>query len=163
MSIQLESSTEIDRPVEEVFEYVSSVENNAEWEPRVVESPPAEGEMGLGTTWRPVVEGLTGPAETTMECIAYDPPTRFGYTTPTGMMGGRLKTVEAIYTFTGDGDRTRVEWSGTIEVSGVLRLLEPLLARSLRSDVDTSLRNLQTQLEAREEAESVGATPRATD
>lgn len=85
-----------------------------------------------------------------MEYIEYNPPTTFGYTTPSGMIGGRLKTAEAIYTFTREGDRTRVVWSGTIEVSGLLRLLQPLLARSLRSDVDTSLENLKTQLEASE-------------
>jgi carbon monoxide dehydrogenase subunit G len=148
MSIQPETSTEIERPVEEVFDYVTSVEHNVEWEPRVVESPPAEGEMGVGTTWHPVVEGLRGTSETTMKCIEYDPPTSFGYTTPAGMMGGRLKTEEALYTFTQEGDRTRVEWSGTIEVSGLLPLLQPVLARSLRSDLNTSLENLKTQLEA---------------
>lgn len=35
MSIELETSTEIDRPVEEVFEFVTAVENNVEWEPRM--------------------------------------------------------------------------------------------------------------------------------
>lgn len=148
MSIHLDTSTEIDRSVEEVFEYVTSVENNAEWEPRMVESPPADGEMGVGTTWRPEIEGLRGTEETTMECIAYDPPTKFGYATPDGMMGGRLKTKQAIYTFSQDGDRTRVDWSGIIEVHGLLRLLTPVLSRNLRSDVDTSLTNLKSVLES---------------
>lgn len=151
MSIQLATSMEIDRPVEAVFEYVTSVENNAEWEPRVVESPPADGEMDVGTTWHPVVEGLVGESETTMECIAYDPPNEFGYTTPAGMMGGRLKTAEAIYTFTRDGDGTRVDWSGTIELNGLIRLLRPILSRSLRGDVQTSLENLKSILETADE------------
>lgn len=147
MSIRFETNVAINRPIDDVFEYVTAVENNAEWEPRMVESPPADDEMDVGTRWRPVVEGLFGNSETTMECIEYDRPTKFGYTTPSGMMGGRLKTAEAIYTFTQDSDRTRVGWSGTIEVSGFLWVLKPLLARSLRSDVETSLQNLKAELE----------------
>lgn len=139
MSIELDTSTEIDRPIEEVFEYVTTVENNDEWEPRVVDCPPADGEMGVGTTWRPEIEGLVGTSETTMECIAYEPPTKFGYTTP-------------IFGFSRTGDRTRVDWSGVIEMNGLLGLLKPLLARNLRSDVDTSLENLNTQLEASDNA-----------
>lgn len=151
MGIQIDTSTEIDRPVDEVFEYVTAVENNAEWEPRMVESPPADGEMAVGTTWHPEIEGLRGTEETTMECIAYDPPTKFGYTTPVGMMGGRLTTEEAMFTFSESGDSTRLDWSGTIEVSGFLRLLQPVLARMLRSDVDTSLENLKSVLESGED------------
>lgn len=86
LSIQFETSVDINRPVEEVFEYVTAVENNAEWEPRMVESPPADDDMGVGTTWQPVLEGLFGDSETSMECIEYDPPSKFRYTTSTGIM-----------------------------------------------------------------------------
>lgn len=160
MTLELETSTEIERPIDAVFDYVTAVENNEEWEPRAVESPPPDEEMDVGTTWHMVVEGLTDTAETTMECIEYDPPNRFGYTTPSGMMGGRLKTKEAIYTFSEQGDRTRVEWSGTIELNGFMRLLAPVVSRALGSDVATSLENLKRELEAPSEtvAESAPAT-----
>lgn len=151
MSIQLDLRTDIDRPVKEVFEFVTSVENDKEWHPRVVESPPVNGEMRVGTTWRPVAEGLVGTSEMTLECIEYEPPSRFGYRTPTGMLGGRLKTTKAEYTFTQNGDGTRLLWSATIEVSGLLRLLKPLLARMVREDVETSFTELKSLLETGDE------------
>lgn len=151
MSIQLDLTTGIDCPVEEVFEFVTTVENDEQWHPRVVHSPPVDGTMEPGATWRPEAEGLVGTSELTLECTEYDPPSKFGYRTPSGMMGGRLKTTAAEYTFTENGDGTQLQWSATIEVNGVLRLLTPLLARMVRNDVETSLTDLKSLLESAEE------------
>lgn len=94
MSFEINGSRTIDRPIEDVFEYVTTVENNEEWERRMVKSPAPDGEMAVETTWQAVVEGLTGNAEITMERIEYDPPTTFGHTIPYGMMGAESRPRE---------------------------------------------------------------------
>lgn len=147
MSIQLDVRTEIDRPIEEVFEFVTAVENDEKWHPRVVESTPVNGEMTEGATWQEISEGMMGTNEIVMECIEYDPPNRFGYRTPEGFFGGRVKTTQATYTFTRNGNGTHVEWTGTFDVSGVLRFFRPILARMARKDLETSFEELESQLE----------------
>lgn len=143
MSIQFDHSTVIDRPIEDVFKFVTTPEHDAQWKPRVVEADPANREMGVGTTWRQVVKAPLGRAETVDECTEYEPPSRFGYRSTSGSI-----PVEAGYTFTPDGHVSRLRYTGTIEVSGLLRLMQPLLARTIRKDVAASLAGLKSLLEA---------------
>lgn len=142
MSIQFDHSTVIERSVEDVFEFVTTPENDAQWKPRVVEADPADGEMGVGTTWRQVVKAPLGGTETVDECIEYEPPSRFGYRSASGSI-----PVEAGYTFAPDGDGTRLTYAGTIEMRGLLWVVQPLLARTIRKDVEVSLAGLNSLLE----------------
>lgn len=139
MSIEFEVSTNVDRPAEDVFEYLTDPANVVEWNSQGVEVPPVDEEMGVGTTWRPVVNGLVGTSDLPMECTAYEPPTRFGYRTTTGFLGGRVQNTGAEYTCTSQGEQTRLAWSGYIETNGFAKVLEPLLTRMLRKDVQSSL------------------------
>lgn len=147
MSIEFEVSTNVNRSAEDVFEYLTDPANVVEWNSQAVEVPPVEEEMGVGTTWRPVVKGLVGTSELPMECTAYEPPSRFGYRTTTGLLGGRVQNTGAEYTCTPQGEQTRLAWSGTIETKGFAKLLEPLLSRMLRKDVESSLENVKSVME----------------
>lgn len=147
MTIEFEVRTVVDRPAEAVFEYLTDPANVVEWNSQAVEMPPVEEEMGVGTTWRPVVAGLVGTSELPMECTVYEPPTRFGYRTRTGLLGNRVQNTGAEYTCTPQGDQTRLAWAGTIETRGAARLLEPLLSRMLRKDVESSLETVKSVME----------------
>lgn len=141
MSLQLEFSTEVDRPVEEVFEYVTTPENDEEWKPLVVDAPPTEEPMDVGTTWRLEVKFIVGTAELVNECTVYEPPSRFGYRNE-----GSVAT-DAVYTFTEAGNGTLATWAGTTEFRGVMRLLEPFAGRMLRNEIKSSLEELKSTLE----------------
>lgn len=147
MSIEFEVSTTVDRSPEDVFEYLTDPSNVVEWNSQAIEVPPVEEPMDVGTTWRPVVKGVIGTSELPMECTAYDPPNRFGYRTTTGLLGGRVQNTGAEYSCTQHGDQTRLTWSGTIETSGFAALLEPLLSRMLRRDVESSLETVKSEME----------------
>lgn len=147
MSIQYEVTTEIDRPHKEVFEYVTSPENDGEWIPSVSRAIPPDEEMGVGTTWRRLVEMPFGTNEITIECTEYDPPTRFAYRSPDGLMGGRLRN-SADARFSGQGDRTHLSFSPTIEVRGFLRLFTPLIRRMTQQETTSSLEQLRSELES---------------
>lgn len=150
MSIEFEVSTKINRPAEDVFDYLTNPENVVEWNSQAVEVPPVEEDMDVGTTWRPLVNGLVGTSELPMECTTYEPPNRFGYRTTTGLLGDRIQNTGAEYTCTPQGDQTRLAWSGTIETYGFAKLLQPLLSRVLRKDVETSLEKVKSVMEQRE-------------
>lgn len=147
MPIEFEVSTTIDRPAEDVFDYLTDPENVVEWNSQAIEVPPVEEEMDVGTTWRPVVKGILGTSELPMECTAYEPPTRFGYRTTSGLLGDRVRNTGAEYTCTPDDEQTRLAWSGTIETHGFTKLLQPVLSRMLRSDVEGSLEKVKAAME----------------
>lgn len=130
-----------------MFEYITDPANVVEWNSQAVEVPPVDEEMGVGTTWRPVVKCLVGTSELLMECTAYEAPSRFGYRTTTGLIGDRVKNTGAEYTCTPQGEQTRLAWSGSIETNGFAKLLEPLLSRMLRNDVESSLRTVKSVME----------------
>lgn len=147
MTVEFEVSTSVDRPPEDVFEYLTDPANVVEWNSQAIEVPPVEEDMGVGTTWRPEVKGIFGTSELPMECTVYDPPNRFGYRTTTGLLGDRVQNTGAEYTCMPLGEQTRLAWSGTIETKGVARLLEPLLSRMLRKDVESSLETVKSVME----------------
>ncbi len=147
MTVEFEVSTDVNRPPKDVFEYLTDPANVVEWNSQAIEVPPVEEEMGVGTTWRPVVKGILGTSELPMECTVYEPPHRFGYRTTTGLLGDRVQNTGAEYTCTPQGQRTRLAWSGTIETEGVAKLLEPLLSRMLRKDVESSLETVKSVVE----------------
>lgn len=88
-----------------------------------------------------------GTTELHEECIVFEPPHRFGYETKNGLLGGRIRTTESVFNFSRDGDETEVTLSGTTQVKGILRLLEPLFARMIRDELESQLTKLRSTLE----------------
>lgn len=66
-----------------------------------------------------------------------------------GFYGDRVRASEARYTCSNDGDQTRMTFSGTGRVDGVMRLIQPLLAWMLRNQLVYSFQDLKTVLEER--------------
>ena len=147
MAIEFEVQEEIDRPVEGVFEYVSTVENEPEWHPAITESTQIDDEMAEGARWKETYDTPFGITELHEECIAFESPNRFGYETTNGLFGGRVRTTESIFHFSEDDAGTRVTISGETQVQGVLRLLEPVFGRMVRSDLEDQLAELKSTLE----------------
>lgn len=147
MTFQFEVHERIERPVEAVFEYVTNVENDEEWHPNVSESTQLDGEMREGTTWTMSYDSPFGVTELHEECIAYEPPNRFGYETKNGLLGGRIRTVESVFNFSEDGTGTRVTLSGKTQVKGVLKILQPLFRRMVHDELESQLEALKSTME----------------
>ncbi len=65
---RLECSVTIDRPVEEVFAFLSNYENDPKWSSATVEGKKtSEGPIGVGTTWRSVSKVLGRRTEVELE------------------------------------------------------------------------------------------------
>jgi uncharacterized membrane protein len=104
------SKITIQRPIEQVFDYVSHMENDPLWCPEVksVEQE-SEGEPGIGTTYKIVVAFSSDELQGGYEITAYEHPTRLEWKLWQGGIRAnntyRLEAVEGgtrlIYTING--------------------------------------------------------------
>lgn len=148
MSFEFEQSILINRPVAEVFDYVTTVEKHEEWLDQVQETHSVSEELSVGATWSRTVEFL-GTTEIRLECTEYDPPDRFAYRTVSGFLGDRLGGRD-IFTFVKEGEKTRLTRSVTVEVYGFIRPFQPLLKPLIRKRATEIHRNLKATLESKE-------------
>ena len=130
----------VDRPVEEVFAFLSDFENTEQWDPGTVSTRRTSGDGGIGTTYRNRSTFLGRTVELDYETIGYDPPTFFacrgvnGRTTATDLM-----------TFTPDGDRTQIRYRAEFDFPKPFGLVAGLV---LRRPIDTVADETVAQIRA---------------
>lgn len=116
------TTVEITRPIGEVFEYFSDVENAPDWSVEVVEVT-HDGPIGLGATGRDV--RMMGKRQITMPWTVteYEPPYRavFEYTEPF--------PTNMTFQFDPTESGTRVTCAMVMKPTGFWKLLSPLMAR----------------------------------
>ena len=142
--ITVEHSVVINRPIEEVFEFMADIENAPQWRSGVVEVKKLSDEPAVGARASEVLQFLGRRMETTYEITEYEPNVKFGFKTisgPVSMEGGF--TVESV------GGGTKVSFKIQGETGGFFKLAEPILGRMVRRQVETDHSNLKDLLEAR--------------
>lgn len=147
MAIHYEVHGEIDRSIEDVFDYITNTANDPEWIPSISSVEPPEGGMAEGAIWTRTVDAPFGSTDIVLECTEFERPTRFSYQAQDGLLGGRLRNALDTKLSAKDG-RTAVTAAPTMEVSGVLRLLGPLVKRMTKAETESTLANLQAELES---------------
>jgi uncharacterized membrane protein len=141
-----EESITINRPVSVVFNFVLDGTNNALWRPAVLDIERVSGKpSGAGAVFK---QGLKGPGGRRVagdyEIVECQPDVliRFqviaGPARPTG-----------IYRFEAVGNATRVTFALNLEAKGLTRLISPMIASTMKSEVAT-LSNLKAYLESHE-------------
>jgi uncharacterized protein YndB with AHSA1/START domain len=142
--VNFETSVRIDRPVEQVFDYVSDPINFPRWNSAVQavrETSP--GADGVGTTYLMERELPGGPAENALEVVAVRRPTEFEIKTTSGPTPFVYR-----YRFTDDGGATLLELVAEVELSGLAGTLGPLATRAVKRGVDSNFADLKRILEA---------------
>ena len=138
-----EESITIHRPINTVFDFVLDGTNCPLWRPGVVDIQRVPGKpLGVGAAFK---QGLKGPGgrriEGDYEIVECQPNELIkfqvisGPARPTGTY--RFETV---------GDATRVTFMLHYEPKGLARLMDPMITRTMRSEVAT-LSNLKAYLE----------------
>jgi uncharacterized protein YndB with AHSA1/START domain len=134
----------IDRPVQEVWDYLMDSRNDAVWISNVVEVgrggdvPVADG-VEIDETLKFI--GIRVPV--TMTVVDHQPMTHSAVEVR-GPVPGR-----GSYDLAPEGDGTRLTMNFDAEAHGFFKLTEPVFARMARRDIATSLANLKDLLEAR--------------
>ena len=139
-----EVGVSIRRPVEDVFAYVIAVEAMPEWRGDVAEAVQlTDGPFGVGTRIRAGGRLLGRPLGIVVEVTELEPGARFAYRP----VSGPLRT-HNVYTFESKAGGTQITLTDEIELSGIFRLLEPVMARVVRRQYQANLSRLKTILEA---------------
>ncbi len=143
--IKIENSYVINRPIEEVFEFMANSENDPQWSSGAQEvMKTSEGPTGVGTTYTTVSRFLGRRLEATFEYTAYEPNKRLAGKATSGPI---LFQFENTFEPAAEGG-TKVTISSEGDAGGLFKLAEPLVARMLQRQVDTDTANLKDLLEA---------------
>jgi uncharacterized protein YndB with AHSA1/START domain len=143
--MRIEESVQINRPLNEVYEYVANPENLPEWSGIVQEvHKEAQGELREGARYTTVAKFLGRRFETPMQVTSHEPPRRHSDRSTGGPF-------EQEYTFVLEetaGGGTRLTEVAEGEPGGFFRLVGPLLEMAGRRQFRTDLANLKDLLEA---------------
>ena len=142
--IKTKISVRIGRPVEEVFAYVTTVENFTKWMGDLIRASwqTSPGPVGLGTTFTQTNHFLGRNFDTDFEVITYEPPRQFCVVATSGIapFGG-------CYTFEPVEGGTQFTSIAEVEGSGLFNLAGSLLIRAIRHQTESGLTRLQQILD----------------
>jgi uncharacterized protein YndB with AHSA1/START domain len=140
--IQHEVSIHLNRPVDQVFAFLTDASNTPRWQSNLIESEQlTDGPMRVGTRIREVRRLGRRPTAYVAEVTDFEPNHRFAVRVITG------PHVTLSYAFAAEDGGTRLRYQFAIRTGGMMRLLEPLIARSLRKQSALDFERLKGILE----------------
>lgn len=143
-------TVQIDRPVDEVFDFVTNPGNFTRWAGALVKESrqTSPGPVGVGTTFTQVNMLMGRRFVSEMRVVTYEPQRHFEYVTTSGPI-----SFAGHYSFapvdggTGTGG-TRFTSVDESEPSGLLRYLQPLLQPFAQRQITINLARLKAVIEA---------------
>jgi uncharacterized membrane protein len=142
--IKAGTSVIINRPVAEVFAFVSNPENSLQWASGVVEIKITDrGSEGVGATARTLRQFPGRQVEFDWEVTAYEPNSHLVVKSTSGPM-----STMARYDFVSmDEEKTRVSFTLQGEMAGFMKLAEPLVSRQAQKELEADFLRLKVLLE----------------
>ena len=142
--VTFEKSIFINRPQQEVFDFVSNPANEIQWGGNVeVSEWTSEGPPGVGSTMRWVVRSLGLKMGSTAEITSWDPPNQYSFKSVSGGL-----TFEATRRFESKENGTQLTVNAQGEFSGLLKIVEGPLGKQSVKQVDADFDALKLVLEA---------------
>ncbi len=138
----VEQSIIINRPIEDVFAYVTTPSNIPKWRPDVLEINGANGSVAVGARFEELVNFM-GRKSFTMQVIEYQPNQREVIRAVAGPNVRPTQTFQLEATASG----TRLSVSAQVRTSGLFRLMEPMMPTMFRKTWAQYLSNLKQILE----------------
>ena len=137
-------SVTVNRPVEEVWNFIGSFENTTRWSRGVLEArQTSDGPLGVGSRLQTVVKAFGRRRTADYLVTEYEPNHAFAFEVSSGPMTSRAR-----YSVEPAGAGTRLTASGEAEATGLYRLLSPVLVRILERHSQDDLTNVKRILEA---------------
>lgn len=135
----------IERPVDEVFDFVADEANEPSYNSQMLRSVKlTEGPVGRGTRFRSTIRTRRGETDVFVEHAEFDPPRRLRVLTDAPGL-----RVDGILTFEPVGSATRMRWEWTPQPQGWLRLLSPVVAEIGRRQERRVWESMRQHLEQR--------------
>jgi carbon monoxide dehydrogenase subunit G len=137
------TEVQIARPPDEVFAFVADARNRPLWDESVdTEELTSPEPIGVGSTVRTRLRSMGRDYVLTWKIAEHEPPRR---QTIEGTSGPFATTLE--YRLRPQSGGTLVEFSVTGRPTGMLRLLQPLIARNTQKNLERSFPRLKQVLE----------------
>jgi len=128
--------------VEQVFTFLADTKNLRSWQSDLVENEQlTEEPLRVGSRFREVRRTGSRNSEIQAEMTVFEPNKRFATKTLT------KPEVTVSYTFDEENGGTRINYKFVVITSGFMRLLEPLIAGSMKKDTDSDFEKLKHLLE----------------
>ncbi len=141
--INVEQSITINRPIEEVFAFVGDQRNAPQWQHGVLEvRRTSEGALGIGTIHTAVRKFMGRKMEASTEYIQYEPNENITFTGDSGPMH-----FETSYLTESTAEGTTLTCQMKMQPGGLFGLAEPLIAASLRREMEANFGDLKDLLE----------------
>ena len=142
--ITFETSTRINRPIEEVFAYVSEPRNFPRWNSAVqAVRKTSAGDTGVAASYLMERALPTGRALNELEVVTREWPREFAIRTTAGPTPFRYH-----YGFSAENDETVVHLNAEVDLTGPAALLPQLARRAVKNGVDDNFATLKLILEA---------------
>jgi uncharacterized membrane protein len=142
----IETSIDIQRPLEVVFAYASDPRNGPQWQEVIkqVEVTP-DGPPRVGTKSKAVASFLGVKLEPTNEITALEPNRSVSFKGSSGPA-----TLEGTFQFEAVGSGTRLRGTIQVEPGGLFKVAGPLFAIQLKKQFEADFQRLKELLEAQQ-------------
>lgn len=138
------------RPLQQVFTFITTPENDFQWQYGTLASEQiSKGEIGVGTLFRTVAHFMGRRIESIYEVTEYEVDKRYGFTSLSGPVDSRT-----LYTFEVIQNRTKINISTETNPRGVLKTDNLSDERKFRKQYQENLALLKNLLETPRIAET---------
>lgn len=145
--IKLELKITINKPVDQVWDYLTDFRNTPKWDIGVLETrQTSQGPAGLGTTFQNIGPFLGRNSVREFKVTEYAPNKKVTVrlTNSTKL----IQKAEVSYTFESTTSGTKITSIGYVELAPLFRLIQPLLFQRAKKDSEGDLNNLKHLLES---------------
>lgn len=150
----------VERPAEDVFDYLADFENVADWDPGVSNSTRCDdGPLGVGSRFEVNLGFLGRDLELVYRIVALERPRRVVLEAD----AGGFRSIDTIEVEAISPDRSRIRYDARIQLTGMRALLDGALQAAFLVVGWNALRELKRALAPADEAAASHAAPsRAT-
>jgi carbon monoxide dehydrogenase subunit G len=139
--IRVEKEVPVDRPAEEVFDFLADVRNEERWNPNVIAiETESDGPLAVGGMFEGVYRR---GGRMRFELVEAVRPSRLVF-----RGGGRQMALVATLELERAGSATRVRMKGQMEPHGPLRLLAPLMRKPIERQYEQVAESFRKVVEA---------------
>lgn len=141
--INLDLSAMIDRPVKDVFAFITNPSTMPKWNSAVVSVEQiTPGAVGIGTKFKNVGELLGRRLEGEAQVTAFEPDSKYGIQMNAGPM-----QVNVVFSFKAVGTGTKLSLNAQGNPAGLFKLAEPVMQARVKAMMEENLARLKSVLE----------------
>jgi uncharacterized protein YndB with AHSA1/START domain len=141
--IQHEITIHLDQPVEQVFAFLADIGKVSTWQSSLIKLEPlTEGPLRLGSRFREIRRLGRKDTEIQGQVTAFEPNKRLETKTTT------KPEVTISFSFDPENGGTRLRYKFVLLSNGMMRLFEPLIARSIKKERESDFETLKRMLES---------------